>query len=292
MPLFRARKKIFQRDGEGQDLVVRGNQILFVRKKDGTVTEMKGGRWSTTTPNHRVRLQDKTSSTNSSFDDKVHNKYIHRLVPTKDAKLGGMRTVDRGIQVDNINIGVDPKCHELSDVSNSAVKKERGILVTDKAIKVNRHKLIKVKEAKECIDNSEIRKDVATKIQQKECSFAQQLKVLADECRHDAFKSLELKNSTYLVLRETDGVVLVHFPDDLKEEESFTWENALLEADDDDDDCDELDFTSQTSVSSIEWLSSDSNSSSPFPFVRRQTLYPEPCPAFPMEVSFPPVDFD
>lgn len=302
MPLFRVANKLFQHDAEGKDLIVRGNQIPFLPKKEGSFIEIKGLRVSASdSAPHKKNLQCTTNS-RIFLDEAVDGQYAHAIV-SRRVKPKFTRTVDRGVQVDDIEKEVNLKNQELSTGMKTVLKKTlpsvefEGIKEQESVSDLTNQRFIFMEETEQRINNSGLEKDFAATLQEKELSFARQLKGLADECNSDPPSSLDLKDSTYVVLKEQRGIVLVHFPNDLQSEDPVSLAaNALLETGDiddgDDDDDDEIDLRPQNSLS---LLSFESSPSTPVPLIRRKTLYPEPCPAFPMEVSFPPfppVEFD
>ena len=297
MPLFRVRNTLLKRGSEGQELVVRGNQILFVSKSDVSLSDSKGGKRSTTNsaPHGAKLLCSKFSKV--SLDEVVRGQFIHGTALRREKlKLRKTTTVDCGIQVNDIEDEQAPE--ELANESARAVEKEIQTVKTEhpkeeeSASTINNRRFTNMKNTAECLDTSDHERGIAATLQEKELLFAHQLKVLADGCNIDPLNSLELKDSTYVVVKEPRGILVVNFPQDLQSEDNPDFSaTGLLEAFDVDDDDDDLDLTPQNSLPSTELLSSESNCSSPVHLARRKTLYPEPCPAFPMEVSFPPVDF-
>lgn len=296
MPIYTVRKKIFQHSAEDQNLVVRGSRILFFTKKEGSSTDLKNSRCPKSNPSTRSEKPlENVASKSPPFNELVNQKCIENLAAHKQAHLKRMMAVDRSIQVGDSS---NHCCREIpdspvSEESRAAEKeKECKTMVYLSAIKEGITSIdINLKDSRQSLDSNNSEKCANAKVHEKELSFAQQLKSLADGCSEGATESLEVKGSVYVVLKEARGIVLVQFPDDLEDQSSFNWESSLLEAEEEDDG-DEVDLTSQGSISSAELLTSESNSSSPVLLARRKTLYPEPCPAFPMESSFPPVEFD
>lgn len=295
MSFMTVRKKLFQRNFDEQDLVVRGNRILFVTKNEVAFADMKNR--SHSAANSAVSGANQIASVESNgvpLHGMVEKGCSHKSGSEKEASLRNMITVDRAIQVGSVSSDNGFESHGIAKESTPAMDNKANIFGDtnkERMCDIERHpRLTSVIDPAQTCDTSNKGGDVVPERNQQEHSFAQQLKVLADECSNESPATLELKDSTYLVLKEAHGVVLVHFPQDLKEEDSFNLASALLETDD--DDADDVDLASHASLSSVELLTSESTASSPIPFIRRKTLYPEPCPAFPMEVSFPPVEFE
>ena len=303
MPLFKVSKNIFQRASEGQDLVVRGNQILFVSKEENSINEISHVKRSETKSACQRPTLHRSKNSKGPCNGAADLHYIHGMVSRKvNPKLSRAMTVDRGIQVDFIENESNGMRHGLSTGVGTDIKKNVKNMTTETTkdhsrANSNHHICTKLKEVRGSIESKALEKELVATLHSKEFTLVQKLKVLADECNSEPHTPLELKDSTYAVLKEKFGLISVNFPHDIEDNGQFNWgAKALIEAgfgDDGDDDDDDL--APQTLFTSVELLSSESASSSPLPLIKRKTLYPEPCPAFPMEVSFPPfpqVDFD
>ena len=302
MPLFKVTKNIFQCASEGQDLAVRGNQILFVSKKDSSFSEIGHARRSETKSACQRPTLHRSKNWRGPCKGAADLHYIHNVVSRKEnPKLSRAMTVDRGIQVDfieNESIGTrhEPSTGAYTDTKKN-VENVRTKDTKDHGCAYScHHRCTKLKDVMGDVGRNPLKKELVAMLHSKEFTLVQKLKVLADECNSEPNTPLELKDSTYAVLQEQFGIICVNFPHDIEDSGQFNWgATALIEAGFGDD-CDDDDYlTPQTLCGSVEFLSPESASSSPIPLIKRKTLYPEPCPAFPMEVSFPPfphVDFD
>ena len=293
MPWLGWKRSSVERQLPKSGLVVLGNQISISTKRNEAPSQMKTSllnQTSTFCSSSQIsRTDDQQFSCDSDFRFSFSKEdSSESLLPWKKQP-----TVDRGVQVDTIgsychcNDGcksfptpeVNVDRHAIStSIGNKSVRKS--------SITLKSHRFIQVTE--NCQSSNGDNKDCSrlNKLQTNELvKFAEKLTLLADASNNDYVEPLDLKNSTYLVLKKTQEVVLVQYPDDLKAKCPSTNSLALYDTED------ELGSLSRGSITSIDIVPSELGDISPDLMRRKKTLYPMPCPAFPMEVSFPPVQF-
>lgn len=263
----------------GPDLVVKGNRIRFGRKKIQSATHFKGSCW--------------TQATMSG--ESCHTRKAESLGVTQDKVPESQKprslTVDQGVQVDcfalkthfndiyrempNPNNVVETCCISHANISENPCRIAcHGF-----------HEYQSSASIYEADDRQTSAKDPMRFIesQKKEILLAKKLRVLAEEAIETTVEPMQIRSSSYLVTKKktVPNVLVVNFPEDVHKLNASTSISGLGDED--------------LAISSLNPIDAKQKRKKKHGSLRAgdtRKLYPIPCPAFPMELSFPPVNFD
>ena len=277
--MFGSDRSLTEQSITGPDLVVKGNRIRFGHKKSQSATHFKGTCWTQATMSGEF-----CHTGNAEGLEVTQDKYPESRQPRSV-------TVDRAVQIDCF--ALQANCNdiygEISDPNNmiktccishaNIAEKLCGITCNE----FHEHQ----SSAAVCEAND---KETSTKepmrlkeSQQKEILLAKKLRVLAEEAIETAVEPMEIRSSSYLVAKKktVPHVLVINFPDDVQKLNESTPVSGL-------EDDDELSIE----ILPIDTKQKKKKKHGPRSAGGTRKLYPVPCPAFPMELSFPPVNFD
>ena len=277
--MFGSNRSLTEQSMTGPDLVVKGNRIRFGHKKSQSATHFKGTCWT---------------GPAAMSDEFCHTRKAEGLAVTQDkfpeSRQPRSLTVDRGVQVDCFAL----KAHssdiyrEISDPNNVIETCCIGHAnVAESLCGITSNEFHEHRSSAAVCEANE--KQTSTKdsmrlkeSQQKEILLAKKLRVLAEEAIETAVEPMEIRSSSYLVTKKktVPNVFVVNFPEDVQKLNESTPGSSL-----DDDD-------RGIEIRPIDTMQTKKKKHGSRSAGGTRTLYPVPCPAFPMELSFPPVNFD